>query len=108
IVDESQRIKNPKAARSKAVHKLAPLAQYRYILSGTPVTNNPADAFSQFEFLESGVLGTTSYRAFVAEYTQLVSDDSPMMRRLVQKNPRAAWAQIPERDDTGMPIYRNL
>lgn len=108
IVDESQRIKNPKAARSKAVHKLAPLAQYRYILSGTPVTNNPADAFSQFEFLGSGVLGTTSYRAFVAEYTQLVSDDSPMMRRLVQKNPRAAWSQIPERDDAGMPIYRNL
>lgn len=50
IVDESTRIKSPKARRSKAIHKLNKYGQ-RAILTGTPTTKSPFDLWSQFEFL---------------------------------------------------------
>ena len=50
IVDESTRIKSPKAKRSKAIHKLNKYGQ-RAILTGTPTTKSPFDLWSQFEFL---------------------------------------------------------
>lgn len=109
VIDESQRIKNPNTKRTHAVMRLKPLLPYRRIASGTPITNKPIDVFSQMEFLEHGLLGTTSYRAFVAEYSELVSNDSPMMKRMVQRNPRAAHAQIVAKDPiTGRPKWRNL
>lgn len=51
IVDESTRIKTPKAKRSKAIHKLNKYG-VRAILTGTPTTKSPFDLWSQFEFLE--------------------------------------------------------
>lgn len=108
VVDESGRIKNPKAACTKAVIELRHYAKYARIATGTPVTNAPVDIFSQFQFMKSGLLGTNSYRAFVAEYSELLSLDSPMMKRKVQENPRMAFAQIYARDKDGNPIWRNL
>ena len=46
-IDESTAIKSPKASRSKALIKLAPLAKYRRILTGFPVTQSPLDLWSQ-------------------------------------------------------------
>lgn len=60
------------------------------------------------EFLESGLLGTTSYRAFVAEYAELMNANHPMMKNLIQRNPRAAQAQIIARNPDGSPRWRNL
>jgi SNF2 family DNA or RNA helicase len=111
VIDESSRIKSPpkRAARTDACLRLGKLAEARRIATGTPITNAPADCFYQFEFLRPGLLGTTSYRAFVAEYTRLLPDGHPLKQNIVSKNPRAAWAQIPERDAiTGRPIYKNL
>jgi non-specific serine/threonine protein kinase len=59
ILDESQSIKNPDAQVTKAVNKLN--AVNRIILSGTPVQNNTADLFAQFNFLNPGLLGTREY-----------------------------------------------
>lgn len=56
ILDESQAIKNPDAAVSKAVKQLK--APHRYAMSGTPVENRPSDVYSQLEFLNPGLLGT--------------------------------------------------
>lgn len=107
--DESQRIKNPSSLRTKRVMRLRTAAVARRIATGTPVANRPVDVFAQMEFLESGLLGTTSYRAFVAEYSELVPADSPMMQRMIARNPKAAFAQIIARDPvTDMPLYRNL
>jgi SNF2 family DNA or RNA helicase len=78
------------------------------IATGTPVTNAPVDIFSQMEFLESGLLGTTSYRAFVAEYADLMSANHPMMQNMIRSNPRAAHAQIVARNPDGSPRWRNL
>lgn len=109
VLDESTRIKSEKSERAKAAMELRTLVEYRYIGTGLLTPQGPSDAFSQFEFLEPGSLGTTSFRAFNAEYSQLMDANHPMLKRMIQKNPRMAWAQIVEKDEiTGRPIYRNL
>ena len=56
ILDESQVIKNPAAQISKAVCRLE--ATYRLVLTGTPIENSLTDLWSQFEFLNPGLLGS--------------------------------------------------
>jgi len=107
-LDESHRIKSPSAGRTKRVMRLRPLAQIVRIATGTPMTNAPLDVFSQFEFMEFGLLGTTSYRAFTAEYADIVPNDSHMMKNLIKRNPNAAFAQIVARNPDGSKRYRNL
>ena len=67
VCDESQRIKNPSAAQSKARHKLGDAAPFRMILSGTPVQNNAVDLYSQYRFLDPAVYGANFY-AFKNRY----------------------------------------
>tara|TARA_R110000803_G_scaffold33936_2_gene74222 strand:- start:1021 stop:2469 length:1449 start_codon:yes stop_codon:yes gene_type:complete len=67
-IDESTTIKNPKAKRTKNLTKLAPLANYRRILTGFPITKAPLDLYSQCYFLHPKLLGYSSYYAFRARY----------------------------------------
>jgi SNF2 family DNA or RNA helicase len=110
VVDESQRIKNPDAKRTQRILQLGGHAVSRRIATGTAITNSPADAFSQFEFLRSGLLGTTSYRAFVAEYTDLLPPEHPLVAEVQSRSRWGARAQpqIPRKDANGQPVYRNL
>lgn len=109
IGDESSKWRNPKSGRTEAGMELKPLVEYRRIGTGTPVPNGPMNIFAPMEFLEEGLLGCSTYRAFVAEYAKLIDNDHPMKKKMIQNNPRIAWAQIIERDEeTGRPIYRNL
>jgi hypothetical protein len=89
VVDESHQIKNPQASRTKRVLSLAPFAVSRRIASGTLVPNNPLDLFAQFEFLRSGLLGTTSYRAFVAQYAELLRTTASWCRQSVPRHAEA-------------------
>lgn len=57
ICDESQKIKNARAKQSKSVTKIGSKAKYRLILTGTPVTQNPLDFFSQYKFLDPSIFG---------------------------------------------------
>jgi SNF2 family DNA or RNA helicase len=107
-IDESSRIKNPEAGRTKAIMKLRPLAKVARIATGTPITNAPMDVFSQMEFLESGLLRTTSYRAFTAEYAELMSPNHPMMKEMIRRNPKAAYAQMVMKNSDGSPRWKNL
>lgn len=108
-VDESTRIKSPSSLRFKRAMRLRPHAAAVRLASGKPNPQSPLDFFGQMEFMRSGLLGTTSYRAFVAEYADLVDMGGDEMRRLVQRNPRAAFAQIVAKDPvTNEPMYRNL
>ncbi len=68
VVDESTTIKNRKAARTKNIIKAAKHARYRRILTGSPITKNPMDLYSQCEFLNDNLLGYTSYYAFQGRY----------------------------------------
>lgn len=46
IIDEATYIRNRKAQRSKALHKLARRSRYLWLLTGTPIHNNPAELWS--------------------------------------------------------------
>jgi len=70
VCDESSRIKNPQAKQSKALHRLGRKSIHNMILTGTPVTNNPLDFFSQYKFLDESIFGA-SYYAFRARYAIL-------------------------------------
>ena len=71
-VDESTTIKNPTAKRTKNILKLADLAKYRRILTGSPVTKSPLDLYSQCEFLDPYHLGHQSYYSFRARYAHMI------------------------------------
>lgn len=69
-VDESTSIKSPKAARTKAIIKVANLARYRRILTGFPVTQSPMDLWSQCKFMDESLLGDcgSNFFQFQARY----------------------------------------
>ena len=71
-VDESTTIKNPTAKRTKAILALSKEAQYRRILTGSPVTKSPLDLYSQCAFLNEHLLGFTSYYTFRNRYAVLI------------------------------------
>ncbi len=68
VIDESTTIKNPKAKRTKNIIKLAELSKYRRIMTGSPVTRNPLDLYSQCQFLSPWLLDFQSYYAFRTRY----------------------------------------
>ena len=70
-IDESTTIKNPKAKRTKNILKLSVMSKYRRIMTGSPVTKNPLDLYSQCEFLNPYLLDFTSYYAFRNRYAQM-------------------------------------
>jgi len=67
-IDESTTIKNPKAKRTKNIIDLSNLARYRRVMTGSPVTKNPLDLFTQCYFLDPYLLGHESYYSFRMRY----------------------------------------
>jgi len=67
-IDESTTIKNPKANRTKNILSLTSKAKYRRIMTGSPVTKNPLDLFSQCYFLDPFHLNHDSYYSFRMRY----------------------------------------
>ena len=72
VLDESTAIKNPKAKRTKAILKMSPLAKYRRILTGFPVTQSPMDLWSQCHFLDNRLLGECGDNFFQFQYRYAV------------------------------------
>ena len=71
-VDESTTIKNHTAKRTKNIIKVGKDAQYKRIVTGSPVTKSPLDLYSQCEFLDGDCLGFNSFYTFQARYGILV------------------------------------
>jgi len=69
IIDESHKYKNPSGKRTKLVHQLAdqPNCRFRYILTGTPITNSPLDIWAQMRIL-SPYITSDNFYAFRAKY----------------------------------------
>lgn len=67
-VDESTRISKPSSQRTKACLRLAPLAAYRRIASGAPVTKGVEDLYTQLMFLDPDILGFSSFYTFRNRY----------------------------------------
>jgi SNF2 family DNA or RNA helicase len=70
-IDESTTIKNPKAKRTKNILSLSALAKYKRIMTGSPVTKNPLDLYSQCEFLDPRLLDFASYYSFRNRYAEM-------------------------------------
>jgi len=59
VLDESQYIKNPLSLTARAARKLK--TKNRLVLTGTPIENSLIDLWSQFTFLNPGILGGLKY-----------------------------------------------
>jgi SNF2 family DNA or RNA helicase len=107
VCDESDAVKNPSAKRTKNLMKLKKHAYWRRIMTGTPITNSPFDAFSQFYFLDSSILGTSFY-AFKAEYAELLPASNALVQTIMKKSRMRGAPQIVAKGAGGRPKYRNL
>ncbi len=70
-IDESTTIKTPTAKRTKNIISLGKLAKYRRIMTGSPITKNPLDLYSQCEFLDPWLLNFQSFYAFRNRYAEM-------------------------------------
>jgi len=68
VCDESTRIKDIRAARTKACVQIGKNAPYRLIMTGTPLTQSPLDIHSQFLFLDNGKTFGWSFVSFRNKY----------------------------------------
>lgn len=126
VCDESHRIKNIKASRTEVIINLSPRAKTRRILTGTPVTKSPLDAYSQMLFLDDAILGYDSFTAFTSHFAQLEPDNAGAMYMVRAQIMRSCMAkckgnvenakrmaekfkpQVIQKDDTGKPMFRNM
>lgn len=59
VVDESLKMKNSGAKRTKRLLDIGKKAEYKLILNGTPISRNLMDMWSQMEFLSPKILNMT-------------------------------------------------
>lgn len=84
ILDEAQAIKNALAQSSKATRLLN--AEHRLAITGTPVENNTFELWSQFAFVNPGLLGSMDY--FKREFANPIEsrgeeNTAQLLRRMV-------------------------
>jgi SNF2 family DNA or RNA helicase len=70
-IDESTTIKTPTAQRTKNIIRIGKMSKYRRIMTGSPVTKNPLDLYTQCEFLDPYLLDFASYYAFRNRYAEM-------------------------------------
>ena len=68
VCDESQRLKNPSAKRTKYAALLADQTLHNYILSGTPILNSAMDIYGQYRVLDRGETFGRNFDRFRAQY----------------------------------------
>jgi SNF2 family DNA or RNA helicase len=68
VVDESSRIKNPDAVRTKRTIQIGSWCDFRMVLNGTPIAKGIHDLWSQYEFLDPNIIGSGDYWAFKTRY----------------------------------------
>jgi len=105
VADESTRIKNPNAKSSKAIHRISKKCRYRMILTGSPVTQNPLDLYSQYKMLDESIFGTSFY-AFKNHYAVLGNYNQPVgyknMPELIEKAHSVAY-RVTKADALDLP-----
>ena len=82
VLDEAQAIKNPESQVARAAYRMD--APFRLTLTGTPVENRLEELWSQFHFLNRGLLG--GRRDFSERYAKPIAVGEPgIARRLRQR-----------------------
>ncbi len=106
ILDEAQAVKNPSTRQSRSVRKLS--AHARIALTGTPVENRLGDLWALFDFLNPGLLGSSSvFRSFVKRLQAREDNPFAPLRRLVGpyilrrlKSDKGIIGDLPEKTET--------
>lgn len=70
-IDESHKVKNPDAIRSKNAESLADTAQCINIQTGTPTTRCVLDLYQQFKIMDPNIIGVSDYYAFRSNYAEM-------------------------------------
>lgn len=99
VLDESHATKNWKSLTSTAARQVAPHCVFRWLLSGTPVTNAAADLYTQVEILAPGEHLLGSQESFLAnmesdptaEFAKAVFD------RLILRRTKEQCLDLPEK-----------
>ncbi|MCC8102937.1 MAG: DEAD/DEAH box helicase [Clostridiales bacterium] len=102
ILDEAQAIKNPTTKQTRAVKQIP--ARMRIAMTGTPIENDLTNLWSLFDFLNRGLLGSsTEFRDYCKKldanpegYQKLKAMVSPFMLRRV-KTDKKIIADLPEK-----------
>jgi len=111
VLDESQTIKNPLSKTAKASRLLT--AHHRLTLTGTPVENNVMDLWSQFAFLNPGLLGNLEY--FKSEFGNPIANGNiesvELLRQMVypfimRRTKQQVMPELPEK--TERIIYTDM
>lgn len=68
VLDESHYCKNHSSKRSKNIYKIREGAEFCYIMSGTPMTNDIPDLFMQYKILDMGETFGDNFYVFQRKY----------------------------------------
>lgn len=67
ICDESHRIKSPASKCSRFLTRIGKKVENRFLVTGTPLAENPMDVYAQYRFLDPSIFGT-SFAKFKERY----------------------------------------
>ena len=93
ICDESSRIKNPRAKRTKAIHALTYHTPYVVMLTGTPMEQGPQDIWSQMFPIDRGARLQSTFHKFSTTYTYTDGNKFYIIPHMKQKLEHAIQAQ---------------
>jgi SNF2 family DNA or RNA helicase len=82
VLDESARVKDPATKTAQSLFKLRPYSIKRIIITGTPVANKPVDLWSQFFFLDGGILLGSNFKGFKERYNEKNPDYTEALTEL--------------------------
>jgi len=91
VADESQRIKNAGAKRTKTILASSKYADFKRILSGTPITKNPLDIYTQMKFLDldfwmnHGFASKTAFDTYFARWRDFEKIDANGKKHMFSK-----------------------
>jgi SNF2 family DNA or RNA helicase len=99
VLDESHAAKNWKSQTSTAMRIVAPYVAFRWLLSGTPVTNTAADLHTQVQIIEPGKSSLGSAEAFKArlEDDPTATFAKPTFDRLILRRTKEQCLDLPEK-----------
>lgn len=84
-LDEGHTIRNVNTISSTACHKL--LSKYRWILTGTPMFNDPTDLYSVLDFVRHPTVFKLTFKGFKTLYKGVEDSDDDVLLKKDKKEP---------------------
>ena len=106
VLDESHAAKNWQSLTSTSMRHVSPRCEYRWLLSGTPVTNTPADLHTQIEIIAPGEHALGSLESFLArvEEDPSAAFAKPVLDRLVLRRTKEECLNLPDKTFTDVVV----